>query len=164
MIFGDLAEFLGDARFVLRIRGKDFSFPRDVKAASGLRLMEIAEQIRQARAGLLDPETGVVSAEENDALMDEMLGEAKAELLEYATAREYQVVVATLFGLHTEGEGHAKDVWRSAGQGEPPAPNRATRRHPPKTSTRSRGSRGTSAEPARKKPAPRGTRFSGSGS
>jgi hypothetical protein len=164
MIFGDLAEFLGDAPFVLTIRGREFSFPRDVSAASGLRLQELVGQIRLARAGLLDGDTEVISEEENDALMDEMLGAEKPELLEYCTSREYQVVVATLFGLHSEGIDHAKDVWHGAGQGEAAAPNRKARRHPPKTSTRSRGSRGTSKGPAPKKPAPRGKRSSGSGS
>ena len=160
MAFKDLDDFLDEPPFVLPIRGKRYEFPGDISAESWLRLHRLT---MRALAGDGDLSDVVISDVEEAALMDEMFGAAKAEMLtDGCSGAELKLVWMTLISFHTQGRAIAELVWNT--RGEAPTPSREVRRSSaPKTSTRSRGSLGGSTPRPKRKAAPSGQTSSATG-
>lgn len=159
--FRDLEEFLVVEPVVLPIRGKDYAFPGQVSARTWLLLQDLAEREQRARKAIVDGENidldeVVVPDDVEDHLMDELLGEAKQEMIDDGlTSSHFKAVLYTLIAYHLEGRDSALEVWNK--QGESGAPNRAKRRHPAKQAAQSRGSRGGSTSPRQPAKAQRGS-------
>lgn len=148
MAFKDLEDFLDESPFVLPIRGKRYAFPGDITAESWLRLHRLTVQAMNGDGDLADV---VIDDAEEAALMDELMGVAKAELLaDGCSGATFKLVWMTLIAYHTQGRAVAEIVWNA--RGEAPALSRTVRRTTaPKSSTRSRGSRGGSTPRPRKR-------------
>jgi len=151
-MFRDLDDFLEEP-LQLTIRGRTFTFPGSISARTGLQLQRMHQLAVAAHEGELDADTPAITKENREHLFDEMLGEAKEQLLDYATQREYELVSGTLFNVHMYGREVAEMVWNS--QGETLAPS-ATRSGSPRS--RPRGSRGgsTKSKPRARKARPGG--------
>jgi hypothetical protein len=136
--FRDLEEFLVVEPVVLPIRGKDYAFPGQVSARTWLLLQDLAEREQRARKAIVDGENidldeVVVPDDVEDHLMDELLGEAKQEMIDDGlTSSHFKAVLYTLIAYHLEGRDSALEVWTSRGnrgpRTEPSADIRRSRR------------------------------------
>ena len=166
MAFRDLADFLVVEPLVLTIRGKEYAFPGSVSGDTWLRfhaMTAAADEIKKAKADGGDPDLDAVllSNTQQDELTSEMFGGVEKQMVaDGCTSVEFDAVWNTLFAFHLYGRTYAEVVWENSG--EPPAPNRKSRRAAAK-STRSRGSHASPTSPkTRAKGAP-GRRSSNSG-
>ena len=165
--FKDLAEVLGAKPKQLPIKGRMYSFPPRVSDSTGAKLAQMSalgrKQLRASDTTDADRKAAGIAmmeqffdGEAQDALWDEVLGDAQQEMLDNAVPPEWQQhVFGTLLAWHMSGEDAAVAVWEDKNPGEAPAPNRATRRRAGSASggaTRSRGSSsGTSPRKAASK-------------
>ncbi len=145
-MFRDLSEFLTVEPIRLPIRGKEYQFPGEISARSWLLLQRLDAGARRARRDPdYDPAAEMLSDVDQDALMAELFGGTDEQMVEDGcTSSEIQRTFITLMAYHTVGRELAEAVWRGD-PGEFVAPNRAARRHPPK-STLSRGSHAGSTD------------------
>jgi hypothetical protein len=160
MGFQDLDELLVARPIKLPIRGKSYAFPGqgDISAQSWLRLQKLERQARLLAVGA-DLGEVLVTDQEEAALMDELLGPAKDEMLaDGCTQRHMQAVLMTLMAYHLSGREAAEAAWKR--QGEAPAPGRGDS---PTKSPRPRGSRAGSTPPKAKAASP-GSASSATGS
>jgi hypothetical protein len=161
MAFRDLDEFLHEPEpIVLPIHGKDYSFPAVISGELWVKVQKVG-----GRLTVGDPTAVAVSDAEEDELLQELCGDTLQEMYDdHITSVELQIVLTTLIAYHLSNDRDvAEAIWNA--QGEAPAPNRAERRRKtPPTSTPSRGSRGGSTPPKRKKPASAGRKSLNTGS
>ena len=147
MAFKDLDSFLVIKPLVLPIRGKEYAFPGELSAKSGLLLQRLDARDES------EPDAQLLSDAEEKQLHDEILGDAEAQMVaDGLTNTHIKVAFYALIAYHLYGLEAAEAVWNA--QGEAIAPNRRTRRSKaPAKSTRSRGSRAASTVPKTKAPA-----------
>jgi hypothetical protein len=164
--FRDLADFLVVEPLVLTIRGKEYAFPGSVSGDTWARfhaMTAAADEIKKAKASGAEPDQDAVllSDSQQDELTAEMFGGVEKEMLaDGCTSAEFDAVWNTLFAFHLYGRTYAEITWENSG--EPPAPNRATRRAAAKP-TRSRGSHASKTSPESKATGARGRKSSSSG-
>jgi len=167
MAFRDLDEFLIVEPLVLPIRGKEYAFPGEVSARLWLQLQRLNEQYLDAKRAAaegrdFEPDRELVSDGDQAAMMDELLGDAQAEMIaDGLSGAHIKAAFYTCLAFHLMGRETAERVWNA--QGEAPAPNRATRRKATAKSPRSRGSRAGTTSAKKKVPAPPGPTSSGTG-
>jgi len=173
MGFKDLTEFLDeDEPLVLPVAGKEYTFPGAISASAWLQLQKITylQQARSEGDEVADDES--VSFAEQRALERELYGDVEARMIaDGCTSTQVKAVLATATVFYLQGRAFAEAFWMTQGwalSGEPPAPNRATRRSQGKgratPSTRSRGSAaGTTPPKNPSKKAPSGRTSSSTG-
>lgn len=147
MTFKDLDEF-NEAPIVLTIRGRAFTFPGSVSARIGLVLQRVRQIAIKAAQGDLDPDTEVISDADQERVNAALLGDAAGELLDYATSREYDVVLRALFNTHVYGREFSERIWNQLGEAPAPSPKEPAAKKSP---GRARGSRGGSTNRPRRK-------------
>lgn len=147
MSFRDLGDLLAEQPVVLPIRGRAFTFPGSVSARQGLTLQRIQSIAIKAAKGELPEDEPRFTDEEQEAILDALLGDQKEDLLDYATSTEYALVCRTLYNHHLFGRAVAEKVWNAQGEAEAPAPAKTEAGDSPA---------GSSAKPSRKaRPGPK---------
>lgn len=133
MAFRDLDDFMVVKTIDLPMRGKVYSFPGAISAASGLRLERFTALTQlDHEGGEVDPDELVLVGDDADALEAEMFGDTKAEMIaDGLTTAHVSAVFDTLMAFHATGSLEvAERVWEDH-VGESTAPNRAARRKKP---------------------------------
>lgn len=140
MPFKDLDELLV-ARKQLPIGGRLHDFPDRISAASGLVLLRLSQRAQadpDAAANADKIASELLDDAGWEALQTEVLGKPAEEFIaDGLTGDHVSHVFKTLMTWHLHGQDAAEKAWEQVGN--PPAPNRASRRATA-TSTRSRGS------------------------
>ena len=129
MAFKDLDEVLSPVEpLVLPRRGKDYSFPGEISADTWLKVQRLgARAVRAAKDPNYKPSDEAVSDVDQDTLLSELCGPALDEMTaDGFTNLELSAVLGTLIAFHFSGREQAEAIWNNSGN--PPAPNRATRR------------------------------------
>jgi len=141
--FKDLSEFLDeDEPLVLPVGGKEYPFPGSISGTLWLKLHKITDQ----QQGALPEDEEPIAYPEQRAVSEELFGEVEGQMAaDGCTNTQIKAVLSTATVFYLQGRESAEAFWNLqawALSGEPPAPNRAARRHPARAtpSTRQRGS------------------------
>lgn len=153
MTFQDLDELLGSPKKELPIGGRMVTFPDRISKDTGLLLLRVSQRAKADPAAAENADTIVADLLDEagwQAVQSEVLGRSPEELMAEGWSGDHLAhIFKTLITWHLYGRDTAEEAWSQVGN--PPAPNRASRRATA-TTTRSRGSSsGTTA----KKAAPR---------
>lgn len=151
MAFKDLDELLGSPKKELPVRGTLLTFPERISAASGLVLLRVSQRAKADPEAAKDADALVADLLDEagwEALQSEVLGRPAEEFIaDGLSGDEVSHIFKTLMTWHLYGQDAAEAAWEQVGN--PPAPNRSTRRasKAPAKSSRARGSRAGSTPP-----------------
>lgn len=152
MPFQDLDELLGSPKKELPVRGALLTFPDRISAESGVVLLRVSQRAKADPEAAKDGDTilsDLLDADGWEALQTEVLGKPAEEFIaDGLSGDEVSHIFKTLMTWHLYGQDAAEQAWATVGN--PPAPNRSTRRasKAPAKSNRARGSRDGSMTPA----------------
>lgn len=151
MPFQDLDELLGSPKKELPVGGRLLTFPDRISAETGMVLLRISQRAKDNPEAAQDGDALVADLLDDDgwqAVQTEVMGRTPEEMLADGLMGDRAAhVFKTLIIWHVYGREAAEKAWSQVGN--PPAPNRATRRasKAPAKSNPGRGSRAGSTTP-----------------